>query len=337
MAIIISARNSANGGQPTEVLRRQVALLHLRYYLALFGTLISMFYAGETMWRRLFFLTLYSYWVPQIVTNVITQAKAPLHKHYLYGMSVSRLVAPLYVFCVKNNFLREVYPDVPFDPVMGQLLVLWVAIQMGVLLAQGKFGARFMIPPCCLPPKFDYSRPIPPSMLPPGALDMHAADPMEDDGRGTPPTLVSENNYPHHHHHKKKQDDNEAEEVLVNNTMDRHTTSMTTRLRRAVPNHSSSSAASSSPPTHALSGSCTSSTSVGAAPVTTTQETITPSPRPVHRPTLDCCICYDAIDIRDRHGYMLAPCDHLFHRSCLVQWMEVKMECPICRSELPSL
>ena len=321
MAIIISARNSANGGQPTEVLRRQVALLHLRYYLALFGTLILMFYAGETMWRRIFFLTLYSFWVPQIVMNVITQAKAPLHKHYIYGMSVSRLVAPLYVFCVKNNFLREVYPDVPYDPGMGQLLVLWVAIQAGVLIAQGKYGARFMIPPCCLPPKFDYSRPIPPSMLPPGALDMHA-EPMEDDTRGGPPTLVSENN-----HHKKKQDD-EAEEILLTNTMDRHTTSTTTRMRRAGSNNSSP------PPAVAISGSSTSS-SVGVTP-TTTQETHT-IPRPVHRPTLDCCICYDAIDIRDRQAYMLAPCDHLFHRSCLVQWMEVKMECPICRSELPGL
>eukprot|EP00977_Amphora_coffeiformis_P006462 scaffold1380_cov161-Amphora_coffeaeformis.AAC.11 len=283
-----------------------------------------MFYASDSLWRRFFFLTLYSFWVPQIVMNVITQAKAPLHKHYIYGMSVSRLVAPLYIFCVKNNFLREVYPDVPYDPGMGQLLILWVGIQTAVLMAQGKYGARFMIPPCCLPPKFDYSRPIPPSMLPPGALEMHT-DPMEDDTRGGPPLLVSENN----HRHKKKEDD-EAEEVLLTNTMDRHTTSMTTRMRRAASNNSSHS-----PPTVAISGSSTPS-SVGVTTSTTIQETPAVT-RPVHRPTLDCCICYDAIDIRDRQGYMLAPCDHLFHRSCLVQWMEVKMECPICRSELPAL
>ncbi len=53
-------------------------------------------------------------------------------------------------------------------------------------------------------------------------------------------------------------------------------------------------------------------------------------------PTIDCVICYNAIDIMDRKAYMLAPCDHLFHADCLREWMEVKMECPICRTNLPA-
>jgi len=55
------------------------------------------------------------------------------------------------------------------------------------------------------------------------------------------------------------------------------------------------------------------------------------------RPTLDCVICYNDIDIGDRMGYMLAPCNHIFHRQCLTQWMDVKMECPVCRTDLPAL
>ena len=51
----------------------------------------------------------------------------------------------------------------------------------------------------------------------------------------------------------------------------------------------------------------------------------------------DCVICYNEIDVNDRKGYMLAPCDHIFHRHCLEQWMDVKMECPICRCNLPSI
>lgn len=34
---------------------------------------------------------------------------------------------------------------------------------------------------------------------------------------------------------------------------------------------------------------------------------------------------------------MRAPCKHTFHISCLVNWMQVKLECPSCRKELPSL
>ena len=158
-----------------------------------------------------------------------------------------------------------------------------------------------MIPPCFLPPKFDYSRPIPASMLPPGALEMHT-DPMEDETR----VITTPSNSTH----------GKSEALLT----DRHTTSVTTRMRRA---------ASNSP---AVSGG---GVVVTTAATTTTAET--PKPRASSRPTLDCCICYDAIDIRDRQGYMLAPCDHLFHRDCLVQWMDIKMECPICRTELPSL
>ena len=55
------------------------------------------------------------------------------------------------------------------------------------------------------------------------------------------------------------------------------------------------------------------------------------------RPTVDCVICYNPIDIMNRKAYMIAPCDHIFHKSCLEQWMDVKMECPICRTDLPAL
>lgn len=32
-----------------------------------------------------------------------------------------------------------------------------------------------------------------------------------------------------------------------------------------------------------------------------------------------------------------APCQHVFHPYCLLQWMEVKMECPCCRANLPQI
>ena len=34
-------------------------------------------------------------------------------------------------------------------------------------------------------------------------------------------------------------------------------------------------------------------------------------------------------------AYMVTPCDHLFHEICLSQWMDLKMECPVCRASLP--
>lgn len=34
---------------------------------------------------------------------------------------------------------------------------------------------------------------------------------------------------------------------------------------------------------------------------------------------------------------MKTPCNHYFHRDCLLSWTDVKLECPTCRRELPPL
>ncbi|CAI5720737.1 unnamed protein product [Peronospora effusa] len=50
--------------------------------------------------------------------------------------------------------------------------------------------------------------------------------------------------------------------------------------------------------------------------------------------SIDCVICMVELEIEAR-DYMIAPCDHIFHRECLQGWMQVKMECPTCRHALP--
>lgn len=288
MAIIIQARNASNGGNTIERLRRQIAMLHLRFYVALIGSFLAFFYAWES-YRTLYMLLLYSFWVPQIVNNVVTEAKRPLHPYYIHGMSLTRMVAPLYIFAVQNNFLKEVYPDSPTNVYMCELLVVWVGIQTAVLEAQGRYGARFMIPARFLPPKFDYSRPIPPSLLPPGSLNMTPSENLQNE-RG-----------------------------------------LQTEVRALLPRDSSPHNITTGGARNRIRGS-----KVNRTESSMTTETVAAPPNPA-LPSFDCVICYNDIDVRNRRGYMLAPCDHLFHRDCLVQWMEVKMECPICRTELPAL
>ncbi len=36
-----------------------------------------------------------------------------------------------------------------------------------------------------------------------------------------------------------------------------------------------------------------------------------------------------------KNEYMKAPCRHIFHIVCLLNWMDVKLECPSCRCPLP--
>lgn len=339
MAIIIQARNNSNGGNTTELLRRQVAMLHLRFYVALVGSFLAFFYSGEE-YRTVYILALYSFWVPQIIQNVMTEAKRPLHNYYIYGISLSRLVAPLYIFAVPNNFLKEgksdpgranflqshltlralfilqVYPDSsPTNILMCELLVLWVGIQAAVLIAQGRYGARFMIPARFLPPKFDYSRPIPASLLPTETSASDTFAPNSTDAlHGNPGNspLSSPNERPTSSLLASR--DHRNHDPPSSSMPDRHNTGVA-RNRIKGKNRKSESIMMTETVTHC------NTTSMPSHP----------------RATLDCVICYNAIDVHNRRGYMLAPCDHIFHRECLIQWMDVKMECPICRTELPSL
>lgn len=53
-------------------------------------------------------------------------------------------------------------------------------------------------------------------------------------------------------------------------------------------------------------------------------------------PGTDCVICMTELDPEDARP-TITPCSHQFHRACLEQWMDVKMECPTCRATLPPM
>ncbi len=49
----------------------------------------------------------------------------------------------------------------------------------------------------------------------------------------------------------------------------------------------------------------------------------------------DCVICMQPFDVAGGEATAVTPCDHVYHASCLQQWMDVKLECPTCRQQLP--
>jgi hypothetical protein len=287
MKIIIQARNASNGGNSVELLRRQTAMLHLRFYVALVGSCIGFTYSND--YRTLYMLLLYSFWIPQIVHNVVTETKKSMHPYYICGMSVTRLFVPLYMFANEGNFLKQVYPESPINVFMCQLLILWVGIQTGVLYAQSHFGARFFIPAQFLPPKYDYNRPIPASLLPQDNIIANPTGQLQNE-RELPKTEVRS---------------------LVVPSRDLKSRGGNARNRKEGKR---------------LKGE-----------TVMTAETVTEVPTSSGAPCVECVICYNDIDTSDRTEYMIAPCNHIFHKDCLIQWMEVKMECPICRHNLPAL
>lgn len=49
----------------------------------------------------------------------------------------------------------------------------------------------------------------------------------------------------------------------------------------------------------------------------------------------DCAICMYPLQTEDKARLMYSPCGHVFHETCLRNWMSIKMECPSCRGKLP--
>ncbi len=49
----------------------------------------------------------------------------------------------------------------------------------------------------------------------------------------------------------------------------------------------------------------------------------------------ECVICMSPVPLFPLNARMLTPCGHFFHQHCLTRWMEVKLDCPTCRRQLP--
>ncbi|XP_072514436.1 RING finger protein 122 [Salminus brasiliensis] len=45
-----------------------------------------------------------------------------------------------------------------------------------------------------------------------------------------------------------------------------------------------------------------------------------------------CAVCLEDFKIRDEIGML--PCQHGFHKRCLVKWLEVRCVCPMCNKPL---
>ncbi|KAL5571153.1 hypothetical protein UlMin_020750 [Ulmus minor] len=148
---IWKANRPMNNGEGWETMRRELSVLYSRFYGILLGGILIMYEFHNFL--RPILLLMYSFWIPQIITNVIRDSRKPLHPHYVLGVTVTRLAIPLYIFGCPNNFMR-IEPDKNWCI----CLCIFIGIQASVLLLQHYLGSRWFIPRQILPEKYSYFR-----------------------------------------------------------------------------------------------------------------------------------------------------------------------------------
>lgn len=141
---------------PDTPWRQELSALQSKFYAALVAGAMLFWVARES--PLTLSLSYGSFWLWQIVHAARLDAVRPLTARYILGVSAARLVMPLYLLACPENWL-----GVPARPGVAAALVLWVAMQAGVLCGQNAAGARWFIPPCLRPVRYSYHRPATPA------------------------------------------------------------------------------------------------------------------------------------------------------------------------------
>eukprot|EP00188_Purpureofilum_apyrenoidigerum_P001379 Plantae.Rhodophyta-Purpureofilum_apyrenoidigerum.ctg17491.p1 GENE.Plantae.Rhodophyta-Purpureofilum_apyrenoidigerum.ctg17491~~Plantae.Rhodophyta-Purpureofilum_apyrenoidigerum.ctg17491.p1 ORF type:complete len:349 (+),score=46.80 Plantae.Rhodophyta-Purpureofilum_apyrenoidigerum.ctg17491:326-1372(+) len=153
MLVIWKARRPSAFSGGWDSMRRELSILYSRFYGSLLLGIVILYKFQRFF--RFFLFVFYSFWLPQIILNVVADHRRPLHPLYIIGMSVTRLAVPTYFLCCPRNFMH-IQPDYG----TGILLIAWIGLQASLLLLQHNFGARCFIPKRFLPEKYDYYRNI---------------------------------------------------------------------------------------------------------------------------------------------------------------------------------
>ncbi|TXG55124.1 hypothetical protein EZV62_020380 [Acer yangbiense] len=148
---IWKASRPMNNGEGWETMRRELSVLYSRFYGILLGGILVMYEFHNFL--RPILLLMYSFWIPQIITNVVRDSRKFLHPYYILGISVTRLAIPLYIFGCPHNFMR-IEPDKNWCI----CLCVFIGLQASILLLQHYLGSRWFIPRQILPEKYSYYR-----------------------------------------------------------------------------------------------------------------------------------------------------------------------------------
>ncbi|KAH9268030.1 hypothetical protein BASA84_000498 [Batrachochytrium salamandrivorans] len=256
-------------------------LFRVYFYASIGGFFLYQLTSRVSAVATLALFLMYSFWIPQIFSNINRNSRHAFNRSYVVGTSLTRLLLPVYAWYYQGDIIALHEP-----PTTGQLVafVIFISIQISILIVQDIFGPRIFVPQRLIPQSYNY-HPVSPSLSDDGFISLQlgsATDAASHTTRAVDPSSASSTSI--------------SSPVLRRS----HSTSFTTPslVSEALPGRN------------------------------------------------QCAICFTDIRILARHhplfhaerfNHMVTPCQHFFHTECLERWMDVKLECPVCRFQLPPI
>ncbi|KAI8926783.1 hypothetical protein BC831DRAFT_425303 [Entophlyctis helioformis] len=287
---------------------------------------------------------LHSFWIPQIISNIQRNTRRVFDRSYIIGMSVTRLLVPLYVLACPVSIL-----DLNDPPRTGTAIALtvYVALQAIVLMLQETLGPRRFVPPQWIPPSYDYH----PVLLSPDEESMAAQGETAETAEVLyPPPQHSVSGGSHLNSEAASgagAGDASGSTRVAGSAVTSATPGPSQTARQRLAGRGSLISASrpsnnecaicfmpvrpARPPTPHTAVSASPSVSIPGQPSRTAGR----QAPGLSSASSALASSADLLLATDRLNYMVTPCHHIFHTECLERWMEIKLECPVCRAELP--
>ncbi|CAK7263354.1 hypothetical protein SEPCBS119000_000428 [Sporothrix epigloea] len=251
----------------------------------------------RTLYCNLLAFVYLSMWVPQIVRNIGRNSRRAFSWRFLVGQSVLRLMPLAYFYLKEDNILYARSDWRSFGVLVG-----WVWLQLWVFAAQHELGPRFGIPGAWVPEAWEYHPVLREDNVEAGGLPIGLVSTVTAAAGDEGPAGASKRRFSH--------------------------------------------------PQAAGAGSGAAAGDMSSQQLPNTNIW-----------TVDCAICCEALDVPvvragadspggptgassvmgsvsgvlARRQYMVTPCRHIFHTKCFEGWLRFRLQCPICREEVPPL
>ncbi|SPO26547.1 related to TUL1 - Golgi-localized RING-finger ubiquitin ligase [Ustilago trichophora] len=340
-AITAITNADAASATPEEIAarRRGATILFVGVFLLMVG-----FFPIFTVTLMLPFL--YSFWIPQIYRNVTRGTRKAILKRVVIGTTITRMYIPLYLLvCPANVLFSE-------PSVWGWVLAGYLVVQALVLVGQDLMGPHWFLPKKWVPEDavrgWEYHPPL------------DSGRDIEEEGQGREygdcaicltaienkskarrrnskipsnrssgqgwfsnlTSISSSHNYRRIADENPQAEDFDLEDETMHQTYPPEKLASGTNLSHFHPHR------------YARAGSTGTHSSLARKLRSNLAKLIRTSLRWKHDLGTASSIVTRG-STRRRMDVMQAPCQHAFHTECLERWLEIKNECPSCRSVLP--